>query len=121
MAKGNLIIPRRNSKTGCSLKSYPEQIIIIINTIIFIIDTEQDCSRAFFVRASSFPTLLYLDIYNTNLEVYQYRFSTMLRSPLVALGVIFPTCTFCRKDFISLGRHSWRCKSKLSSENDLFV
>ena len=34
-AKGNLIIPRRNSTTGCSLMSYPGQIIIII--IIFVI------------------------------------------------------------------------------------
>ena len=30
VAKGNLIIPRRNSTTGCSFISYPGQIIIII-------------------------------------------------------------------------------------------
>ena len=30
VAKGNLILPRRNSTTGCSLWSYPGQIIIII-------------------------------------------------------------------------------------------
>ena len=30
VAKGNLILPRRNSTTGCSLKSYPGPIIIII-------------------------------------------------------------------------------------------
>ena len=30
VAKGNLIIPRRNSTTGCSFMSYPGQIIIII-------------------------------------------------------------------------------------------
>ena len=29
-AKGNLIIPRRNSTTGCSLTSYPGQILYII-------------------------------------------------------------------------------------------
>jgi len=28
-AKGNLIIPRRNSTTGCSFMSYPGQIIIM--------------------------------------------------------------------------------------------
>ena len=42
----------------------------------------------------------------------------MFRSPFVALAVIFVVCAFCGKDFISLGRHSWRCKSKLNSEND---
>ena len=36
-AKGNLIIPRRNSTTGCSLMSYPGHIIIIIITINIII------------------------------------------------------------------------------------
>ena len=31
VAKGNLIIPRRNSTTGCSFMSYPGQIIIIVS------------------------------------------------------------------------------------------
>ena len=35
VAKGNLILPRRNSATGCSFMSYPGRIIII--TIIIII------------------------------------------------------------------------------------
>ena len=36
MTKGNLIIPRRNSTTGCSFMSYPGQIIIIIIIIIIL-------------------------------------------------------------------------------------
>ena len=36
-AKSNLIIPGRNSTTGCSLMSYPGQIIITIIIIIIII------------------------------------------------------------------------------------
>ena len=39
MAKGNLIIPRRNSTTGCSLKSYPGLIMIIMMIIIIIVIT----------------------------------------------------------------------------------
>ena len=36
-AKGNLIIPRRNSTTGCSFTSYPGQIFIIIIIIIILL------------------------------------------------------------------------------------
>ena len=35
-AKGNLIIPRRNSATGCSFMSYPGRSIIIIMAIITV-------------------------------------------------------------------------------------
>ena len=42
----------------------------------------------------------------------------MFHLPFVALAVIFAVCAFCGKDFILLGHHSWRCKSKLNSEND---
>ena len=38
-AKGNLIIPRRNSATGCSFMSYPGRIIIIITVVITVINS----------------------------------------------------------------------------------
>ena len=38
VAKGNLILPRRNSTTGCSLVSYPGHIIIIIIIIVIIMN-----------------------------------------------------------------------------------
>ena len=41
MAKGNLIIPRQNSITGCSLTSYPGQIIIIIIIILGNVSTHR--------------------------------------------------------------------------------
>ena len=37
VAKGNLILPRQNPTTGCSLKSCPGHMIIIIITIIITI------------------------------------------------------------------------------------
>ena len=49
VAKGNLIIPRRNSSTGCSFMSYPGQIIIIIIIIIIILS----------LLSSDVQTLLY--------------------------------------------------------------
>ena len=44
-AKGNLIIPRRNSTTGCSFMSYPGQIIIMIIIIIIIIIIKVNSDR----------------------------------------------------------------------------
>ena len=37
----------------------------------------------------------------------------MLRNSLMLLFLVLAICSFCGKDFVSLGRHSWRCKSKL--------
>ena len=42
----------------------------------------------------------------------------MFRSPLVVLLFVFAVCSFCGKEFVSLGRHSWRCKSKLHPESE---
>jgi hypothetical protein len=41
----------------------------------------------------------------------------MIRASLLAL---FSTliCGFCGKEFESLGRHSWRCKSKVGNERE---
>ena len=38
----------------------------------------------------------------------------MFCSSFAALCLIFVVCMFCGKDFISIGRHSWRCKKKLN-------
>ena len=37
----------------------------------------------------------------------------MIRVNLLALFSTLIICGFCGKDFVSLGRHSWRCKSKV--------
>ena len=43
----------------------------------------------------------------------------MFRSLLCSFFAIFVICSFCGKEFQSLGRHSWRCKEKLKdSEKD---
>ena len=58
--------------------------------------------------------LSYLDANNTTL-VFGNRISIVLRSSLIILCLIFVVCTFCGKDFMSIGRHSWRCKKKLNT------
>ena len=37
----------------------------------------------------------------------------MIRAGLIALFSTLMLCGFCGKEFVSLGRHTWRCKSKL--------
>ncbi len=37
----------------------------------------------------------------------------MIRASLLALFSTLMICGFCGKEFVSLGRHSWRCKSKV--------
>ena len=37
----------------------------------------------------------------------------MIRTSL--LGIL--SCSWCGEDFVSLGRHAWRCKSKLNRNN----
>ena len=41
----------------------------------------------------------------------------MIRTSLLALSVISIVCTWCGKDFVSLGRHTWRCRSKINPED----
>jgi tRNA(Ile2) C34 agmatinyltransferase TiaS len=40
----------------------------------------------------------------------------MIRSSLVAMLAICAVCSFCGKDFVTLGRHSWRCKEKINQD-----
>ena len=37
---------------------------------------------------------------------------------LLALLIFSVVCNYCGKDFTSLGRHSWRCKSKIPNQQD---
>ena len=42
----------------------------------------------------------------------------MFRSLVYSFFAIFVICSFCGNEFRSLGRHTWRCKEKLNSDND---
>ena len=41
----------------------------------------------------------------------------MIRASLIGFFLLFTVCSLCGKDFVSLGRHSWRCKSKIVYED----
>ena len=38
----------------------------------------------------------------------------MIRSSFVALLFTCVICSFCGQDFVTLGRHSWRCKERIN-------
>ncbi len=42
----------------------------------------------------------------------------MIRASVLALFATLMICGFCGKEFESLGRHSWRCKSKVEYEQE---
>ena len=42
----------------------------------------------------------------------------MFGSRLLSIFAVFIACVYCRKDFQSLGRHSWRCKKKLNNTSE---
>ncbi len=44
----------------------------------------------------------------------------MIRSSFVCLLLSCDICSFCGKDFVTLGRHQWHCKEKIDDPN-LFV
>ena len=37
---------------------------------------------------------------------------------LLVLLIFSVVCNYCGKDFISIGRYRWRCKSKTLNQND---
>ena len=41
----------------------------------------------------------------------------MIRFGLQTILFVFVICSFCGKDFVSLGRHSWRCKSRINNND----
>ena len=41
----------------------------------------------------------------------------MFRVSLISLFIVFIVCSFCGKDFKSLGRHAWRCNEKAKSRD----
>ena len=38
----------------------------------------------------------------------------MIRSSFLAMLATWPVCSFCGKEFIMLGRHTWQCKERLN-------
>ena len=38
----------------------------------------------------------------------------MIRSSFIAMLLTCVVCSFCGQDFITLGRHSWRCKQRIN-------
>ncbi len=42
----------------------------------------------------------------------------MIRASLLALFSTLIICGFCGKEFVSMGRHSWRCKSKVGNDRE---
>ncbi len=44
---------------------------------------------------------------------FQYNYSRMIRASLLALFSTLIICGFCGKEFVSLGRYTWRCKNKV--------
>ena len=41
----------------------------------------------------------------------------MIRSSFICLLLSCVICSFCGKDFVSLGRHQWRCNSKINDRD----
>ena len=41
----------------------------------------------------------------------------MVSVGLQLILIVFAICSFCGKDFVSLGRHSWRCKSRINTDD----
>ena len=39
----------------------------------------------------------------------------MIRSQLIVMLLVCAVCSFCGKEFVTLGRHSWRCKQRLNN------
>ena len=42
----------------------------------------------------------------------------MIRSPFIVFLLICTVCSSCGKDFVSLGRHAWHCKRRITLESD---
>ena len=42
----------------------------------------------------------------------------MIRFSLPSFFVIVIVCCFCGKDFVSLGRHTWKCRSRLNRNSE---
>jgi glutaredoxin len=38
----------------------------------------------------------------------------MIRSSFILMLLTSVVCSFCEKDFVTLGRHSWRCKQRVN-------
>ena len=47
--------------------------------------------------------------------IYVTYIRKMIRASFIFLFAVLAICSYCGKDFKSLGRHSWRCKGKMNS------
>ena len=45
-----------------------------------------------------------------------YTTTIMFRSSFLMMLSVFVVCQFCEKDFVSIGRHSWRCKQRIHQD-----
>ena len=47
---------------------------------------------------------------------WNYLFGVIILVPaFITKNVTGISCEFCNKDFISLGRHTWRCKARITT------
>ena len=108
-AKGNLIIPRRNSATGCSFMSYPGRIIIIIIIIIIYMRS--------FKKKKKIIIIIIIIIFNNTLPT---------RKNLCKWSISQSSaCSFCLQSetlqhvvsscncYLKNGRYTWRHNSVL--------
>ena len=72
------------------------------------------------VGLTIFLLCLVLFIYDLFIKSCKKSTENMLRKSLMLLFLVMAICSFCGKDFVSLGRHSWRCKSKLHMGEESF-
>ena len=67
------------------------------------------------VHVRSFVEIYYLNpLYLLCMCIIQLLI--MIRSSFMIMLLISVVCQFCEKDFVSLGRHSWRCKKRVHQE-----
>ena len=101
-----------------SLEKKEKKIIIII---IIIIIVEQWRMDVHFVHDSclTFVKFCLFGALHLLLSFYKLLFSskTTFRVSLISLVFVCIVCSFCGKDFKSLGRHAWRCKEKAKSRD----
>ena len=53
-----------------------------------------------------------------SLRISSIKYSRWKKMSVLMLLITLTVCSFCGKAFQSLGRHSWRCKSKIEGSLD---
>ena len=49
------------------------------------------------------------------LLIFVDSITTMIRPYWLWICLLFTVCSFCGRDFVSLGRHAWRCKDRVNN------